>query len=319
MRKLLFPIIFILLISAAAASSVTSDGSVPDDVLAVIEERVVSLTAGRADIIVDISSYSEDNGLFPGRIFSTFTAESGSASLVINAIGDDRESLLESISGEIRNILFYEESLMAPSPRLDYIYGGSYSFLADEYYRRGTRLRAVDSDGRVRGLFETAERYDGAVMLEPLYLADPVPGLPLEKCGAWTAFLSAAMSPDFSSPSFEITAAAGRSDLIYPFMPLLFATYYMDGGDAYFYGGLGIGASFDLWRMFPTVSFTLVEEGRITADASVLLGTGPAGFDWRGRFSISYEHSPLPSFFWRIGYVNLQGRSMLSVGGGGRF
>ena len=63
------------------------------------------------------------------------------------------------MADEVRNILFYEESFMSPSPRLDYIYRGSYSFLSDSYYRRGTRLSAVDGDGRIRGLFEVAERY----------------------------------------------------------------------------------------------------------------------------------------------------------------
>ena len=78
-------------------------------------------------------------------------------------------------------------------------------------------------------------------------------------------------------------------------------------------------AFLDIHRIFPSVSFTLIEEGRIGADASILLGYGPSGFDWKGRFSIFYEHRALAGLSWRIGYQNLQGTHMLLVGMGGMF
>ena len=319
MRKALVIALSILLSSALCASSVTFDSSVPDDIAAVIDDGIRRWTEGRGDIQVEVGGYSEDDTLFEGRIFAYFTASSGGSSYDIRAVGEGREGLEEAIADEVRNILFYEESFMSPSPRLDYIYRGSYSFLSDSYYRRGTRLSAVDGDGRIRGLFEVAERYDGSVLLEPVYLSDPVPGLGIKEYGEWTASVSASMGFDFPDPAFEVTAAIGRSDLLYPFTPFLSFTYMMDNGSSFMYGGIGLSASLDFWRIFPTVSFTLIEEGRIGADAAILLGMGPDGFDWCGRYSVYYEHSPLPSFFWRLGYVNIQGRHMLMLGGGGRF
>lgn len=319
MRRLLLLLLLMLPVLSLNANEIVFDDSVPDDVRRTLEDSIARWTEGRGDIFVRISGYEEDTQTFEDRTLATFEAVSGDLSLTVNAIGRDREELLDSVEAEVRNILFYEESLMAPGLRLDYVYQGSYSFLSSDYYRRGTRLAAVDSDDRVRGLFEVAERYDGAVLLEPVFLSDPVPGLRLEERGKWTLSLTAATGFDFSSPSVEVMGAVGRSDLIYPFMPLLSLTYRLSGGESYCYGGIGIGASLDLWRIFPTFSFTLIEEGRIQADASLLLGAGPDGFDWKGRFSVSYEHSPTPSFFWRLGYLNLQGEHMLILGGGGRF
>ena len=319
MRKAAFLLALLSMAAALCASTVEFDESVPGNIASVISESVDRWTEGRGDIQVSVSGYSEDTELFEGRIFASFTAVSGGAEYEIRAVGAGRDGIEEAIGNEIRNILFYEDSFMADSPRLDYIYRGSYSFLSDAYFRRGTRLSAVDGNGRTRGLFEVAERYDGSVMLEPVYLSSPVPGLSLVQSGEWTASVSASMGFSFPSPAFELTASIGRSDLIYPFMPLISFTYMMKGNASYYYGGIGLGASLNLWRIFPAFSFTLIEDGRIGADASILLGAGPDGFDWRGRYSVYYEHSPLPSFFWRIGYVNLQNEHMLMIGGGGRF
>ena len=317
-RFFLFPF-FMLLSLAVSASTVSFDSSVPDDIALAISGSIDKWTEGRGDIEVAVSGYSEDGNLFDGRIFASFAAVSGDAEYEIKAVGEDREELADAISDEIMNILFYEDSFMAPGLRLDYVYRGSYSFLTEDHYRRGTRLSAVDRNGRTRGLFEVAERYEGSVLLEPVYLSTPVPGLSLIESGEWTAAVSASMGFDFPDPAFELTASIGRSDLIYPFTPFISLTYMMNGGASYYYGGIGISAALDFWRIFPNVSFTLIEEGRIGADAALLLGAGPDGFDWRGRYSVYYEHSPLPSFFWRVGYVNLQNEHMLMVGGGGRF
>ena len=319
MKRYLSIAILLLIPSILHASSVTFDASVPEYAASAISSAVERWTEGRGDIEVAIDGYSEDDDLFEGRTLASFRARSGGAEYTISAVGKGEEGIAEAIGDEIRNILFYEDSLMSRGMRLDYVYRGYCSFLTDEYFRRGTRLRAVDGNGRTRGLFEVAERYDGAVLLEPVYLSSPVPGLRLEEYGEWTASLSGSLGFDFPSPSFEVTASAGRSDIIYPFTPFLSFTYLMSGGSQYIYGGAGLNASLDLWRIFPTAGFTLVEEGRIGADASILLGAGPEGFDWDARYSVYYEHAPLPSFFWRIGYTNIKGIHMLTLGGGGRF
>ena len=227
--------------------------------------------------------------------------------------------LAAAIEDEILSLLFYEEELLAPGLRLDYIHRGSYSFLSDDYYRRGTRFRAVDADGNLRGIFEVSDSYPGAYVLSPVYLDDPFPGISLESEGEWTMFSSAAMG--FSFPAVDLTGSLsfGRTDLIYPFVPLASFLFRYENGAMYWYGGLGIEAFIDMHRIFPSVSFTLIEEGRIGADASILLGYGPAGFDWKGRFSVFYEHRATSSFFWRIGYENLQGTHMLMIGLGGDF
>ncbi len=315
-RALLLLLLFALPLSA---STVVFDDSVPESIASVIAENVDKWTEGRGDLDIEISDYSEDDEVFDNRILASFTASSGGETLYINAVGRGREGIEEAIATEVMNILFYLDVLMEEPPRLDYIYNGTYSFLSDNYYRRGTRLKAVDNSGRLRGLFEVAERYDGAMLLEPLYLSQIVPGLSLESAGEWNANIVASMGFDFSSPTFEITASVSRSDLIYPFYPLLSFTYMLSNSESYYYGGLGIGASLDFWRMFPHISFTLIEEGRIGADVSVLLGMGPEGFAWNGRYSIYYEHSPLPFFYWRLGYTYLQGHHMVTLGGGGRF
>ena len=319
MKRIISLFLVIIAMAVLSASTVRFDDTVPDGIAAVISESIGRWTEGRGDIDVYVSGYSEDTSLFEGRIFASFVASSGGSEYTIRAVGEGRDGIEEAISNEIMNILFYEPSFMAAAPRLDYIYRGLYSFLSNDYYRRGTRLAAVDGSGRTRGLFEVAERYDGSVLLEPLYLSSPVPGLRLEERGEWTASISASMGFDFPSPAFEVTAMLGRSDLIYPFTPFVSFTYMMNGGASYYYGGIGLSAALDFWRIFPTVSFTLIEEGRIGADASILLGAGPDGFDWRGRYSVYYEHSPLPYLYWRIGYVNIQNEHMLMIGGGGRF
>ncbi len=318
MRKLVT--VVLLAVSAVLyASSVTPDESFPDYAIAAVGRAVDESTRGRGDLDVDITEYSEDHETFSEMILASFTISYEGKSSTINAIGHDTEELSDAIGEEITSLLYYEELLLAPGLRLDYIHRGSYSFLSDEYFRRGTRLRAVDSDGDTRGVFEVSDRYSGAYVLSPVFLDNPFPGISLRREGAWTAFGSLAMG--FSFPSVDVTAsvALGRTDLMYPFVPLVsFFTRYVNG-EIYCYGGIGMEAFLDIHRIFPSVHFTLLEEGRIGAEASLLLGGGPSGLDWKGRFSVFYEHRATQSFFWRIGYENLQGTHMMMIGLGGDF
>lgn len=319
MRKLIAVFLIIVSVSALYASTVTPDDSFPDYALAAIGRSVDASTRGRGDLDVRVSSYSEDDGYFPDMLYASFTVEYGDVSTVINAVGHDTDELSDAIEDEIHSLLFYEESLISPGLRLDYIHRGSYSFLSDGYFRKGTRFSAIDSDGRIRGVFEVSDSYPGAYVLSPVYLEDPFPGISLESEGEWTMFGSTAMG--FAFPRIDLTGSLsfGRTDLIYPFVPLISFLFRYDNGGMYWYGGLGMEAFLDIHRIFPSVSFTLIEEGRIGADASILLGYGPSGFDWKGRFSIFYEHRAASSFFWRIGYENLQGSHMLMIGMGGDF
>ena len=319
MRKPLVALFLLLSVSFTYASTITPDGFFPDYALAAIGRAVDEGTEGRGNLDVRVSGYSENDDYFPDMIHSTFTIEYSGKSVVVNAVGHDTGELSDAIEEEILSLFFYEESLLAPGLRLDYIHRGSYSFLSEEYYRRGTRFSAVDADGDLRGVFEVSDSYPGAYVLSPVYLDNPFPGISLESEGEWTMFGSAAMG--FSFPEIDLTGAVsfGRTDLIYPFVPLVSFLFRYDNGAMYWYGGLGLEAFIDIHRIFPSVRFTLIEEGRIGADASILLGYGPEGFDWKGRFSVFYEHRAFPSFFWRIGYENLQGTHMLMIGLGGDF
>ena len=318
MRRILL-ILALALSASVYASTIVPDSSFPDYALAAIGRAVDEGTRGRGNLDITVTGYSETDDYFPQMLYSSFTIGYSGRSVVINAVGHDREELAAAIEDEILSLLFYEEELLAPGLRLDYIHRGSYSFLSDDYYRRGTRFRAVDADGNLRGIFEVSDSYPGAYVLSPVYLDDPFPGISLESEGEWTMFSSAAMG--FSFPAVDLTGSLsfGRTDLIYPFVPLASFLFRYENGAMYWYGGLGIEAFIDMHRIFPSVSFTLIEEGRIGADASILLGYGPAGFDWKGRFSVFYEHRATSSFFWRIGYENLQGTHMLMIGLGGDF
>ena len=155
--------------------------------------------------------------------------------------------------------------------------------------------------------------------LDPVYIDYPLPGMAIEDSGEWKMTGTIASGFRFSSPEVFVQFSLGRTDLIYPFVPLVSLAYRYGEGGSYVYGGVGLEAYLNLSRVFPSVSFTLVEEGRIGGNVSVLLGGGSTGFDWRSVFSIFYEHRALPSFFWRVGYQNLQGEHMLAVGVGGDF
>ena len=139
-------LIAIMLVSTLYASTITSDGSFPDYAMAAIGRAVDESTAGRGNLDISISSYSEDDSYFPDMIHGSFSIGFNGTDTEINAVGHDREELSDAIEAEIVSLLYYEESLLLSGLRLDYIHKGSFSFLSDEYYRRGTRLDAIDAD-----------------------------------------------------------------------------------------------------------------------------------------------------------------------------
>ncbi|MBQ0072112.1 MAG: hypothetical protein KBS81_09730, partial [Spirochaetales bacterium] len=66
---------------------------------------------------------------------------------------------VERLEEEIRNMLFYEESLKMEGETLDYVWDTSFSFLPDESYQEGETLRLVDTENAVRGLFYVDKVY----------------------------------------------------------------------------------------------------------------------------------------------------------------
>ena len=320
MRRTLLAVSFLLIsLSSLFSSPIVSDGTLPDDVLGELSKAIGEGTYGRGDLDFNATSYTEES-FESGSTEASFLLSFSEKEILVEFYGDAREALLESLGESIRGILFYEEALYSDTGmKLDYVLDNSYSLLSDESLRRGTRLKAIDSLGVTRGLFEVGDNYTGAITLDPVYLNHPYPGMRLENAGEWKLVSTVATGFDFSSPELLGMISLGRTDLIYPFVPILSFAYRYAGGRSDFYGGLGIEAYMNLSRVFPSVDFTLIEEGRIGGSVSILVGGGKEGFDWRSVFSVFYEHRALPSFFWRLGYQNLQGSHMLVVGLGGDF
>lgn len=319
MRKIVFLLVLLSFAFSLSASRIIADESLPDDVLSILSESIGRMTYGRGDTDFTASSYSETVGI-DGYISCSFTLAFGEKTILAEASGKDRAEFLSSVDTEIENILFYQEMFSSETGEtLEYIIPPIYSFSPEGHYRKGTVFRAVDSYGNVRGMFELAEIYGQDATLEPLYLNSPYPGFSLLKSGSWKSFVTASSSFTFPSPDVLAMASVGRTDLIYPFVPVISVAYCLSSGISYIYGGIGIEAYMNLNRIFPYVSFTLVQEGRIGGHASILIGGSGSGFDWKSFFSIFYEHSMTPSLFWRLGYGNLQGRHMIYLGIGGAF
>lgn len=319
MRRLLLVLMIAAVLLPLSASHVVTDGTLPDDVLSVLAATAGKETYGRADLLFSAADYSE-TVLDDGAVKAMFMFSFGDKQIAVEFFGMDREELMDSLRNSIHGILFYEEMLYSGSElSLGYIIDGNYSLVTDEVFRRGERLQAVDSFNDVRGLFEVGETYNGAISLDPVFVDDPFPGMRLERAGAWKLMGTVSSGLRFSSPEIFSMISLGRTDLIYPFVPTVSLAYRFSSGRSFVYGGVGIEAYMNLSRIFPSVSFTLVQEGRIGASASVLAGGGESGFDWSAVFSIFYEHRALPSFFWRFGYQNLQGSHMLVLGFGGDF
>ena len=309
----------VLVSALPAVSHIVSDGTLPADVLSSLAEDIGEETYGRGDLRFTASGYSEseeENGFTEASMLLSFSGKE----ILLSFRGEDREALLESLGEETRSLLFYEPSLSSDGEmKLDYITGGSYSFLTDRSFRRGTRFRAMDTEGRIRGIFELAEPFGEAKTLKPVYVNHPYPGMSLVPGGNWKFTASGAMGFRFNEFTASGIVSIGRTDLIYPFVPLISAAYVYDSGVHYAYGGIGIEAYLDLATIFPRVGFTLVQEGRIGGNASILLGGSSSGFDWSAVFSVFYEHNLSPSLHWRVGYQNLLGEHMLAIGFGGSF
>lgn len=320
MRRTVLLLLLLTALAALPASTVETDGSMPPGRLVAVSRALDENTEGRGDLAFTVSGYTEDRDTFPGQRFASFTLSYGGKSVQVSALGEDSKDLEKSLEAEIHNLLYYEDLLLAPSPRLDYITKNVlYSFIPDKHYRRGTRLKAVDRDGKTRALFEVSRVYDGADTLEPVYLADPYPGLALRKAGEWVAEAGFGYGFLISKHRWFVQGSVGRSDLLYPFTPFIAAAYQTDEYSEGLYGGFGIRSSLRLHKMFPNVGFTMVRNGRVSADVAVFFGQYDKEYDWTTAFSIGYEHQVLSHLSWRAGYERFSGYNYFFLGIGGTF
>lgn len=313
MKRFLSLFLILLFTAALYSAEISFTADFPDSTASLIKKALEELSRGRGELSFELSAYSEQessDGI--DRVISfTLSFEEKSYDVQIPMKQGEEES---AIFNEIEAILFYEPLLMEEGDLLDYIYKGSYSFIPENDYRLGSYLILVDDDGRKRGSFEVSGQYSEALMLSPVWLDSPYPGMKLKKGSDWRYSLSFASS--FTFRNMIASAELGYSSLLYPFIPKLSFVYSYENGNSLFYGGIGAEASIGLGKLFNT-GFTLIEEGRVGAGASLLLGGG-SGFAISAVLEAYYEHWILPELNWRLGYKMLPGKisgMMVSIGG----
>jgi hypothetical protein len=102
-------------------------------------------------------------------------------------------------------------------------------------------------------------------------------------------------------------------------IPKLLAGINFSSSNIYAFAGLGVESYLFLNTVFPNVDNTFIQEGRVGANAFILLGSD-GSFRVDSLYSVFYEHRVLANLMWRVGYSNLPGSlSGLSLSIGGSF
>lgn len=302
MKKTLKAIAILIVFAAIglSAAEVAFDSSFPDEIKSTIGKAIEKNAKGRGDIVFSVSDYTFDDSGYDGMIYTSFILGFGDKELKIEVLSASPRSQSDDIEREIKAALYYDESLFSDSSlKLEYIHRKNYSFSSDNHYRNGTSFHLVDTDGRIRGLFEVSNSFGNNYILRPYYMKNALPGIRLERSSSWR--WNASFASDVFFRNFMVSLEVGNTSWIYPFVPKLSFDLYYKNGSLYYYGGLGLEASFSFASLFST-SFTLVEDGRIGASAFLLLGYGRGEFSYGGVFNVYYAHSPIAYLEWRLGY-----------------
>ena len=309
-----FLLLLLLVVSLPVYADVVFDSSFDSQSKAVINKAVMENSKGNDDIKFLLSSLErqvEDNG----DIHIAFNLSFLDESFDINVITEEK-NLEKAVIAEIYNVLFYQEKLYSDSDEIiNYIYSGSFSFVPKNNYRRGTTLTSYDEKGRISGVFEVKKHYTDVDGLQAIFVRNARPGNRLEKTSSFRYSLMGATN--FYIGAYSLSAELMNTSWLYPFSPTLSFFYEERAGNRAMYAGIGLTAFFDLNDIFSS-SFTLLEEGRIGASASLLLGAKNQEFAYDGFYSIFYEHRLLPKFYWRVGYAYypmLKSSLILGVGG----
>lgn len=315
MRKLIF-LFLLLFLPVFIFATVVVPQNIPEDIASVISDSIDDNDRGREDVDFIISNYNEES--IGDDIGISFTLDFLDRSITIDVLAA-RKDIGKAISNRIGQALFYEDTLYPEvDEKLDYIYSGSFSFFPSKDYRRGTTFIAKDEMGKTKGVFEINHQYSDVDELQPIYVSKNLkPGMALSKSSSLRYSLS--IATNFYVGSLGFSAELGSTNLIYPFIPTLSIVFETRQGRNAIYGGIGIAGYIDL-NDFMKSSFTLIQEGRIGASASLLLGSDSGEFAYNGFFSIYYEHRLLPKFMWRVGYAKypMLGHSLI-FGIGGSF
>lgn len=314
MKKLL--VIFLLILSIPLYSEVVFDQSFDLSSMNIIKKAIDENDKGHDDVVFSLSSFEKEEK-DKGKFLYSFNLSFLDNSFDIKVLSDEK-SIKKDLTREIYNALFYEESLYSDSSEtIDYIYSGSFSFIPEENYRRGQTFISYDERGKKTGVFELNRHYKDVESLQPVYIKNARPGNELRKASSFRYSLQGATN--FYKGAFSFSAELMNTSWIYPFSPSVSVFYEQRAGRKGVYFGIGLSAFFDLNDIFST-GFTLIEEGRIGANATFLLGALDGEFAYNGAYSIFYEHRLLPKFYWRVGYAYYpMMKSSLVLGIGGSF
>ncbi len=308
MKKL---VLFLLIFASFSICSmdISFEEGFPDETRLIIEEALIENTAGRGDISYSLHDYKEEDG----RISFSISFDGKESTIVFPS---DEEKVQQSVSKEIRNLLFYEKGFSKEGLTLSYIYKDSYSAFAPSTLEKGSLYRAVDDAGEPRAIFAVKGMEGQYALLRPLYEDRVFPGMRLESSSPWSYGISLASTMDFNG--WALWAEGGNLSLLWPFTTKASIGALYESGAYYAFLGIGIEASLYLNDAFPLYSFTLIKEGRIGASSYLTIGGGSEGFALDALYSVFYEHRALPNLSWRVGYAvlpGMRGSISLSVGG----
>lgn len=313
MKKLLL-FIFLILSFNLFSMDISFEGDFPLHVQNAIEKALVANTEGRGNVDYKVSSYSEIREYSLSGSVVYFTVSYGGKDYPVTALHQDGTSYEASIYDAIENLLYYEP-LLQQEGGISYIFKNNYSVGHSDGNKKGTTVKAVDLSGNVRGVFELKDSYEGYDVLRPLYLDRVLPGLKTENISSSRYALTIASSLKFDN--FSFWGEYGYTSLIYPMIVKGGMGASISKGSAYVFGAVGLEGYFYLNSALPSVGFTLIEEGRIGANAFLTTGVDK-GFRLDSLYSVFYEHRATPYLMWRIGYSVLPGAKAgisLSIGG----
>ncbi len=260
----------------------------------------------------------------PDNVEGIFTEDKSKAdemiTYYIRALVSNKKQLKKELEIEIERALYFDELTSNINPEF-YIIDGTYVYHmdSDDGLVRGQMLKAVDQTGKKRGLFVLGSKVDEIAFLSPVYINNVLPGLSLKKASNFRYLLKGGVA--FNPVSYYFGLDVSYTKYTYPFTPTIGFALERNGGDTNLYLSAGAEAFLSLNTLFPKVRFTLIENGRIGAGANFLVGINLNGvFQTDSTFSVFYEHSPVYSFFWRVGYSLMPGnKDGISFGIGGIF
>lgn len=280
-------------------SSVVFSSDVPEDVRERLSREVETAIGNRNETEVTIENFSEEDDIF------SFTLSYGEKSVSVVTPS-------EYLSGEIKAVFYYDESLFEEGERLDYIYRGEFSSVTMNGAKRGQNYALVGEDGKTEALLVVDAVHDDAVSFKSGYSVSPLPGMKIERINDFSLSLRAFSSFDFTL--FGGSLSLSYSTFCYPVTPFVQAAVIYDGAMQY-HVTAGLSASFFFSSVWPSVPF--VKNLRLDGEFSL-------GVMYGRSSAVSSEFAAVLSWtFSRMfsvsaGIVNYRGTNCFTLGLGGK-